>query len=356
MECKRLDLHTSNTSNNCRFRYAQLVLSYIQAQRTVRTIRQAMGHIPETLNTVYESILSRVPVDDKVYVRRALMWLSFSDERLSLEELSEAVVLEEDLTSIGKDDRLQSLDFLPEVAQGIIAFDDGYASLAHSSVKTFLTSEWIKTSNVKYYALDEDSATSKLMRLCLTYLLFTDFKTVHFGSQNIGKQYEQFPLLYYAVNYWPIHALQLSSHDYKLVDRFFQTRNLPQGGNFTYWVWCLIPTEEPSRIQETQPLYYASSFGLVSIVDYLLKTDPEIDVDALGGRFRSTPLIVASYRGHTEVVKLLLRAGADPAKPDIDGWNALQWAQNWTWTEIEHLLQLRLELTLEEFRVRWGPA
>ena len=39
-----------------------------------------------------------------------------------------------------------------------------------------------------------------------------------------------------------------------------------------------------------------------------------------------TPLIVASNKGHTEIVEILIRAGADKEKADKDGWTPLIFA------------------------------
>lgn len=57
---------------------------------------------------------------------------------------------------------------------------------------------------------------------------------------------------------------------------------------------------------------YAASFGLVDVVRLILLTEKDSDIDALGGRARSSALHVAVYRDHIEVVKVLLERGADP--------------------------------------------
>ena len=49
---------------------------------------------------------------------------------------------------------------------------------------------------------------------------------------------------------------------------------------------------------------------------------------------------MASQYGHTEIVSMLIKAGADVnAKEDKDGWTALMWASAEGHTEIANLLK-----------------
>lgn len=61
------------------------------------------------------------------------------------------------------------------------------------------------------------------------------------------------------------------------------------------------------------------------------------DVDA--GRQSWTPLMTASIRGYSEVVKMLLEAGADPNLENYDGLTALGLAYEWRRPEIVEILE-----------------
>ena len=67
----------------------------------------------------------------------------------------------------------------------------------------------------------------------------------------------------------------------------------------------------------------ASYHGQAEVVKYLLKSGAQVDAVSRRGR---TPLHDASKRGHSEVVELLVEAGADIAAQDEDGLSAVHWA------------------------------
>lgn len=82
------------------------------------------------------------------------------------------------------------------------------------------------------------------------------------------------------------------------------------------WLQTLMATVDVQVIEITQPLYYAASFGMVSVVKDMIASDPYLDVNARGGRVGTTPVFVAAWRHNFEVVDILLRAGADPTIVD----------------------------------------
>ena len=83
------------------------------------------------------------------------------------------------------------------------------------------------------------------------------------------------------------------------------------------WVQTLVPETDTRTIDNTEPLYYAASFGLVPVVKAILASDPNVNINARGGRFNSPSLFVACWRRNYEVAEILLKAGADPRAPDF---------------------------------------
>ncbi len=100
-------------------------------------------------------------------------------------------------------------------------------------------------------------------------------------------------------------------------------------------------------------LIYASVHGHTDIARLLIDEGADVNVQAISGRnvpngyytlfggyqhvsieegallARHTALIAASSRGHPEIVKLLIEAGADINVQDEEGFTALYWASNY---------------------------
>ncbi|PYI17905.1 hypothetical protein BO99DRAFT_336654, partial [Aspergillus violaceofuscus CBS 115571] len=303
------------------FRWTQLSLENLASLRTAKSIREALRTLPRTLGEAYIHMLERISPSDKELGRNTLFWLSFSKRLLTLSELSEAVVLEEACTILDEDTKLISPRILLHICQGLITEDEfGRVNLAHASVKEFLTSEWIRTSSVRYFSLDPATADQTMTRLCLTYLCLDNFRSGYESSfDELAAREQEHPFLSYAAAFWATHGGACDfdeDGDRQLVNKLFNSRDLPRQGNYGVWVQTLIPEAELEVIETTHPLYYAASFGLVPVVRAILASVPDLQVDAPGGRYGSTPLFVACWRGHYEAAELLLQAGADPYLPD----------------------------------------
>jgi ankyrin repeat protein len=124
-----------------------------------------------------------------------------------------------------------------------------------------------------------------------------------------------------------------------ILQAFLATSKMPNGGNFAFWVGTLIPASPLNFIQNTQPLYYAASFGLTEVVRTILETEKDIDIDAFGGRAHASALHVATYREHIDVVRLLLEKGADPNLPNNIGETPYYWAARFHNEDMLELLK-----------------
>mmetsp|Transcript_114140 Transcript_114140/g.208808 ORF Transcript_114140/g.208808 Transcript_114140/m.208808 type:complete len:407 (-) Transcript_114140:121-1341(-) len=84
-------------------------------------------------------------------------------------------------------------------------------------------------------------------------------------------------------------------------------------------------------------LHWAAMEGNPAMMEYLLVNVPNLQPsrDDGGG---DTPLHLASYHGHMPVVRLLIRAQADPNLPNAGGFNAIQLAEARRMWHIVHYL------------------
>lgn len=205
--------------------------------------------------------------------------------------------------------------------------------LAHASVADYLTQP--NHTGPAHFHFSRMSARQFLAQTCLGYLmnpLFAD----GFDSKMHITYLETYPFLNHCVDRWPEYLKKdpgdpddyLDTKTKETVQSFFATSSLPNGGNFAFWVGCLIPDTPLTYVLNTRPLYYAASFGLLELVHLILQTEQanDFDIDALGGRARSSALHVAVYRNHPDVVKVLLERGADPNLPNERGESPMRWA------------------------------
>jgi hypothetical protein len=214
----------------------------------------------------------------------------------------------------------------------------GYLTLAHDSIRTFLTSEWIKTSQAASFALDMADCHRKIMRKCLAYLNireFADGPTPTF----INSRFKRYPLLAYASSLWPVHLenFQPQNDDELVILKFFATKNMPgaEGGAFASWVQALLDSCDLHAIQRTEPLHYAASFDMTHVLKLLLKPALGIDLDRPGGQYGSTPLFIALWRENFEAAKMLLEAGADPdAMDEGSRTSSSDWAESCDYDDI----------------------
>lgn len=76
----------------------------------------------------------------------------------------------------------------------------------------------------------------------------------------------------------------------------------------------------------TRPLYMCAREGLTQLVKEILKTCDKSELEERGGARGSSPLHMAATYGRTEVVRLLLAAGADPNEENRLGQSGIRYA------------------------------
>ncbi|KIW47336.1 uncharacterized protein PV06_00039 [Exophiala oligosperma] len=329
--------------NNGMFRWVQCQLVRLAHLKTPGQIRTTLAGMPASLDSTYEGILSRVDDGDKDLVKEVLLLLTFCLRPLSLVEICEALQITSGLAHLDKNKLLLFPMDVVSVCGGLVDFDEdtGTVSLAHHSVKAYLTSP-SRQGSTAYFYLSADSANQYFAEKCLTYLSFKVFASgpcPDTASQD--KRQARFPFLAYAAYNWALHAGKVASMGPSLsvaMKKFFSSAT-SKHGNFLAWVQVLLPEQEVRVVAGTPPLYYAASFGLLTIVEYLI--DSGADLESNGGRFGATPLGIASYRGHADVVKVLVDCGANPYSPDSTGLSAVDWAVHLGRSEVLGIFKSR---------------
>ena len=300
-----------------RFRLAFCLLDTLR-RCTPSNIRKALNELPKTLDEMYERVLQEIPEEKREDANRLFQCLVVAIRPLRAEELAELFAIEFDRdggSSLKEAWRpVESPeDAVLSACSTLIAVVEIEGSkivqFSHLSVKEYLTSDRLRTSEMKHYHIPLDAAHTILARACLTVLLQLD--------ENVDKKrLKTFPLALYAAQNWVDHAKyeDVASRVQVAMEQLFN----PSKPYLPAWIWIHdvdgfydtddLEEERPERPEATA-LYYAALCGFSALADYLIITHEE-NVHAKCGN-RGSPLHAASYGGDLEVVRLLLAHGAD---------------------------------------------
>ena len=321
-------------ANVSRFRWVQCQLDLLSKLRTPGAVQKALNSLPLTLDKTYEDPLARIDgEEDRALTKQILQFLAFSFRPLALEEVSTMLQITPGMHHLDESKCLTQPTDVLDICGSLLKYDEKTekVALAHHSVKTYLTSS--PRNSASYFRLEEREAHRALALTCIAYLSFDAFAE----KRNMGHFIlDKFPLLGYATEHWGLHMKEVSDPDELLLSnlRYFLLSADDGRHNFINWVQILIPSSRFAHT--TPPLYYAASYGLTSVVKYLLQLG--VDVEVHGGQGGATPINIAAYRGNLDVVKVLYDHGADPLKPDLSiNFNAVKWASVQSqWSVVEY--------------------
>ena len=277
--------------------------------RTLKTL-------PKTLNDTYLRILCGIEEEDRNDAIKVLQWLTFSARPMLLDEVAEVVAIDHDEDpEFDTSRRLRSphdiltvcsslvvISSLEQIVDSQFVFKDAIA-LAHLSVKDYLTSGRILSSDVKDFQISRKSAHRCIAEMCLSYLAVN-------GPTLNDKNVMQYPLSRYAAEYWIEHVLEAGEKDMcPRIKVLFTSSEF-----ITSWVRLYDPDYpfEDSDISRDEatiagPLYYASLCGLADTARDLLATGADPNEK---GALYFDPLEAAASKGHDNIVQTLLENGA----------------------------------------------
>ena len=289
------------------------------------SIRKALNELPTTLDETYERALQEIPKEKRQHAHRLFQCLVVAIRPLRVEELAEifAIEFDEDAGPNLKEGwRPENPeDAVLSACSTLIAVikDSGskIVQFSHFSVKEFLTSDRLRTSdigNIRHYHIPLDAAHTILARACLSVLLQLD-------EDVDKKRLEAFPLAFYSAQNWVVHAKyeDVASQVQDLTEQLF---NLSKP-YLAAWIWIhnmdkprwsrvrntIHSLKERPKVVKATALYYAVLCGFSGLANYLIITNAE-NVNAKCG-YHGTPLHAASYEGHLDAARLLLTNGVD---------------------------------------------
>ncbi|CUS12931.1 unnamed protein product, partial [Tuber aestivum] len=291
-----------------------------EIEDTLVTRSQGM-YLPKDLDSVYARILEDIDEMQRIYIQRAMNWLAFSAEPLTLGQLAEAAVIEYDVEKYGENPETRTLfdtGCLISICPSLISFEDARDNesapreqrrlrLAHFSVKEYLISDRASQGPSAYYRISEDEANLRMGHACLSRILRRSAQGTT-DREGVGPT----SFLYYSARYWFVYAKSIEdTAPTPLCDAAVKVLELGTG-----WLDVYDP-DDPDRYEppgsDVYPpaIYYSSLLNLVIVCKLLVgRKEDTVNVNAPGGSYGNA-LQAAACRKNVSIVRLLLERGAE---------------------------------------------
>ncbi|KAJ7717111.1 ankyrin repeat-containing domain protein [Mycena maculata] len=299
------------------FLLAKLHTDSLATKSTLKALREALESLPKDLEHTYDEALARIDrqnEDDRKIAHSALTWVAHAKRVLSVAELREALAIEPGAKTLDPDNLLE-INIILSVCAGLVIVDETTSAvrLVHYTTQVYLDS-------VQDRRFPE--AQTEITVALLTYLTFESQYTLDRATtttEGQGSEEDQYltllidrtapyvakyPLLDYC-QYCLAHAVgrpEIFLRDL-IVPFLEQASSWPQSG-----MWHVPPWDFPEWPVDASPLWVAAAANLLGVAEYLL--DCGISTSN-AGRHGSTPLCVAAYYGHVQMIQLLLGKGMD---------------------------------------------
>ncbi|KAF6844647.1 ankyrin repeat domain-containing protein 52 [Colletotrichum musicola] len=339
---------------NGQFQWLKMQETSLRKGRNKKQLERDIDETPAGLDHLYDrnwEKIERLQKDERKRAFGLLRWAAFSVRPLTICEITEAVLVDDDCDDLPIEDMPDAIDddyieseilgvcgSLIEVRSAALETSPGsrVIHLSHFSVKQYLlgkiTSQEAGPLVKQWWGCpsNEGIENCKLAKLCLRYISFPQVWGGFFAEEKgrIGPSFRD-----YAAGSWFQHAAtnEAKNTDTALVasmnalfDRSSQTWDA-----WSRWYDNNCEGSQPNATEASTPacpLYYAARLKVTSKSSrILLEKGADITVANTNGE---TPLNAASWNGHFEVVKILLENGANVSVADTDGWTPLNAASS----------------------------
>ncbi|TVY83746.1 Ankyrin repeat domain-containing protein [Lachnellula suecica] len=294
------------------FQWINCQIDHLCKFKTHNAIREALKSLPKTLEDTYLRILQSIEEVDSAAVQKLLKWLVRGTRELTMKELASAIAVDPQAENdcLDPDDLMDPEDIVGLCSSLLVVSDDHIVSLAHFTVKEFLTSPRIKDTLSIYY-IGNEKVHAELAEICLTYLGYREFDRTPLATvDEMADFLSEFAFLEYASKFWATHAYLVSTSEnqiYGLIENLFHSSSR-QRFNYDLWLQIYHLQHRRNGLSLNQPvhstpLYYASLFGLPVTVESIL--DEGFELDNVDDK-KDNPLLASSAAGHADVVEILL--------------------------------------------------
>ncbi|KAF5004190.1 hypothetical protein FDECE_9328 [Fusarium decemcellulare] len=270
--------------------------------RTIGEIEQALEHLPQGLDAIYERVLLQIRPSNAPFVTDMLRWVALASRPFSIEEMCTAVEVQ-DTDSVPREavvrGYVKSCCHLLQITSGSAKSET--ISFVHQSAKDFVLAptHFRHTPAVDKFLVDPKQGQISISNCLIRFISQT-------SKSNLGE---------YAAGYLPEHLAALTYDDIVSVMRqnpdFFNNKMDGKQGFEAYSYESNLGGEKLSWI------HLACHRGIYHLVEHILRKSKIISRMGLNPAINKklrflTPLHMACHSGQTKIVELLLKHGANP--------------------------------------------
>jgi hypothetical protein len=287
--------------------------------------------LPQTVFASYDEVWKRIEKqvsEKRDRAKKVLSWISFASRPLTIEEVRQALAVSPEDKELILDAR-PALGSLASACMGLVIIDQEskVVRLVHET-----TQAYFRDKRQIYFP----HAQQNIAETCLTYLSFATFEKVpNKETADLELYTKKHAFLDYAARHWTSHFRQAKNTQAVLsaACNVFDTRS----GKFHTWFQIYWTTIEKSvrNMPNLTGLMAASCCGLEDVVRMLVKNGADVNTKGKDGW---TALHWASKYGRIAVAEELLGGGADCKAQDDDGRTALHLAVDYMQEDVLQLL------------------
>ncbi|KAI1055328.1 hypothetical protein LB506_011510 [Fusarium annulatum] len=286
------------------FLLARLHLDSLRDKISVHAVQKALAKLPsgsdayfQAYEAAMERIMSQSPSHQDL-AKRVIAWITCALRPLTVEELRHALAVEVGKAELNRE-ALPETSIILQVCVGLVTVgeSDGIIRLVH-----YTTQEYFEETENTWFPEVENEITTT----CVTYLNFQEFKSgICPTNQALRERLDGNPLFHYASHHWGDHARNATSICEAVIEFLKSDSNVESSAqSLMAWGRYSNSQEVPENIKG---LHLAAYFGSLAETQFLLL---ESDTDLKDGCNR-TALSYAACNGHSAVVELLLKNGAN---------------------------------------------
>ncbi|EMR87686.1 putative ankyrin repeat protein [Botrytis cinerea BcDW1] len=308
-------------------------LESITFKKTNKGVDVAIKALPKSVNQAYEKILSKS--ENYLMVRKALCIVLAAHRPLTLAEMNIALNIDTVSRPIEYPDLETDENFKGTIRNWcglFISIHHNKVYFLHQTAREFLLTKLsslvkIETEGSSWQdSISIQESHSVLATSCIRYLELFNHETVVSPDEDESTclHMDRDIFLDYSAENWAHHFREArTSSDEKLVHSVLQICG-PDSKSCLTWGKIYWSSRYYDYTECHTTIIIASYFGLDEIVKLLLERDA--DIESKDSEYGQTPLSWAAKNGYDAVVKLLLEKGADIDSKDSYARTPLLWA------------------------------